>query len=320
MIDITNFKINNKNLKLCCDDLNTPSCIVKLNDDKILCTDTQYGIIEIDINNFNKKPYLEKNQYITGEKLCSFVIKNESTLLLANMAKGCIEIVSKNNPKKILFDNINGEPLGRVNFMCPDKHGGFYVTISSRKQDAAKSLNSKCQDGYLAHFDINNNIKIVAENLKFPNEARVDEKGEYLYVAETAGKCVSRFKILDNNNLGDKEIFGPENFGPGGYPDGICFDTQGNLWGTLVFGEILYFITKDQKLNIVLDLGNKDQIKKLDKEFNTNYISPDIGKSVANKIIPLPVSMTFAGKDNKTVFIGNNGKKLAYFRAPIAGL
>ena len=92
------------------------------------------------------------------------------------MAKGCIEIVSKNNPKKILFDNINGEPLGRVNFMCPDKQGGFYVTISSRKKDAAKSLNSKCQDIRLAHFDINNNIKIVAENLKFPNEARLDEK------------------------------------------------------------------------------------------------------------------------------------------------
>ena len=68
--------------------------------------------------------------------------------------------------------------------------------------------------------------------------------------------------------------------------------------GTLVFGEIIYFITKDEKLNIVLDLGNKDQIKKLDKSLML-IISPDIGKSAANKIIPLPVSMTFARKTIK---------------------
>ena len=323
--NLIDFKITGQDLKFCGENLKKPTCIVKLNDHKILCTDINHGIIEIDINNNTQKPYLLKNQHPNQdpnkkEQITSFVMKDDKSLLLAKLAKGTIEHVIGDQPNKILFNKINNKDLGRVNFMCSDQHGGFYVTISSRRENAAESLNAKSADGYLAHFDDKYEIKIVADNLGFPNEARLDAKGEYLYVAETSGKRISRFKILDNNNLGDRETYGPNDLGLGGHPDGICFDKQGNLWGTLVFGEKIYVITKDQKMHIIMDLSNNKKLKKLEDAFINKYISPEIEKEVANKIIPLPVSLTFAGEDNKTVFIGNSGSQLAYFRSPVAGL
>ena len=316
MKNITGFTISQDDLKFCGINLNKPTCIVKLNDQELLCTDTEYGIIKINWKNNTQKPYLQKNQYTPGEQLNSFMLSGPDTILLANMAKGRIEIIKDSQDKQTLFDKVNNKPLGRVNFICSDNKNGFYATVSTNKDLTFEGLSSKVTDGYIVHFTLDT-IKLVAKNLKFPNEARIDSKGEYLYVAETAGKCVSRFKILDKGNLGEKELFGPQDFGPGGYPDGIQFDKHGNLWGTLVFGEKIYCLSKGQDLQIIYDASNKSAIKKVDSAFNSNYITPEIGLSAANKINPFIVSVTFAGPDNNLAFIGSYGNKLSYFKCSV---
>ena len=68
----------------------------------------------------------------------------------------------------------------------------------------------------------------------FTNEIRFDANEEFLYVVETTGGCITRLRIDDRGNVAEREIFGPTKLGNGAWPDGIAFDSYGNLWGTLV--------------------------------------------------------------------------------------
>ena len=43
--------------------------------------------------------------------------------------------------------------------------------------------------------------------------------------------------------LADREIFGPVSLGKGAWPDGIAFDSLGNLWGTMVYSDKLFVLT-----------------------------------------------------------------------------
>jgi gluconolactonase len=63
------------------------------------------------------------------------------------------------------------------------------------------------------------------------------------YIVETAGRRISRTRVHPDGILSDREIFGPPDLGPSGYPDGIAFDSYGNLWGTLIYGEKIFALT-----------------------------------------------------------------------------
>ena len=78
----------------------------------------------------------------------------------------------------------------------------------------------------------------------------MDAKEEYLYVVETTGGCISRMRVHEDGSLGDREIFGPSSLGKGAWPDGIAFDSYGNLWGTCVYSDKLWAITPQGDLRI----------------------------------------------------------------------
>jgi gluconolactonase len=41
---------------------------------------------------------------------------------------------------------------------------------------------------------------------------------------------MSHLRVNENGDLVDREVFGPSNLGKGAWPDGIAFDSHGNLW------------------------------------------------------------------------------------------
>lgn len=302
-------------LKFLGKDLNKPTCIVKGPHPMLYCTDTEHGIMAINIDTGMQTPYLSPEQHTPGEQINAFTWFNQQSIITANMSAGQIELITPQINKEVLFDSIAQQPLGGVNFICPGPDGGFWATVSTRNTDHFSALSSKINDGYIAWIK-DNKIKIVADHLYFPNEARMDPAGDYLYVAETTRQAISRFRIKHDGNLGPREHFGPKNFGPGGYPDGIVFDNAGNLWCTLVFGERIVVVSANGNTQVVFDDGNAQAIAAVDAAFKSSYIDRETAAQAASKNIPFVVSLTFAGNNNDTVFIGSYGKSIAYFKAP----
>jgi gluconolactonase len=150
---------------------------------------------------------------------------------------------------------------------------------------------------------------------------RFDENEEYLYVVETTGGRILRFRVDEQGDLSGREVYGPSSLGRGAYPDGIAFDSYGNLWGTTVYSDTLFVITPEGEQIVLMDEGDPEKVKALDRAFFEKRVTPEILFETGKGIAPWMASVTFGGPDLQTAYIGSlKGMRIPFFRAPVAGL
>lgn len=70
-------------------------------------------------------------------------------------------------------------------------------------------------------------VRVVADDLLFPNGAVITPDGATLIVAETFGKRLTAFSIAADGSLFDRRLWA--DLGDAS-PDGICLDAQGAVW------------------------------------------------------------------------------------------
>jgi gluconolactonase len=150
-----------------------------------------------------------------------------------------------------VYDSIEGMPLGKVNFVLRDSRDRIWITVSTRTNPWPDAICNTLADGYIAVMD-EAGLRIVADGFVFTNEIRLDAKEEWLYVAETCARRVSRLRVAADASLRGREVFGPSSLGSGAI-DGIAFDAYGNLWATMIFADKLVAITPDGDLLTLLD-------------------------------------------------------------------
>src|SRR6267142_1154303 len=137
----------------------------------------------------------------------------------------------------------------------------------------------------------------------FANELKMDAAQEWLYVAESTGKRVSRLRVRTDGELTDREVFGPANLGPG-LIDGITFDSYGNLWGTMIFADRLIAITPEGELLELLGDTNPEGTARFEAEFSTGEpASFQTLSGTGGAIAPWLASVTFGGPDLKTAYL-----------------
>jgi gluconolactonase len=74
-----------------------------------------------------------------------------------------------------------------------------------------------------------------------------------------------RLRIDECGDPAEREVFGPSRLGKGAWPDGIAFDSYGNLWGTLVYSDKLFVLTPQGDLRSLLDEGDPEHIDGLEQ-------------------------------------------------------
>lgn len=320
---IKNFGLEKSDINFIGHDLDKPTSILATRDNHLLVTDARGGVTRISIAS-------GEQQLITGlvgnstgaydnDQPCSMAFVDEQKIMIANVGKGYIEVLDLEERKRnVLYDSIDGIAIGRVNFLLRDSKNRTWVTVSTRRHDLIEAFNPDINDGYIALIE-NGQIKIVAEGFAFTNEIRLDDAEEYLYIVETAQRRISRMKVHADGRLTNREVYGPADMGPAGFPDGIAFDSYGNLWGTIVCGEKIFAITPEGDWQTIFDDGNPEAIKKIDEAYHQRTLTKEILFAGASKIAPLMTSLTFAGPDLRTVYLGSYGTRLPYFKAPVSG-
>jgi sugar lactone lactonase YvrE len=207
-----------------------------------------------------------------------------------------------------------------VNFVLRDSKNRIWLTVSTRIKNWMRAMSPKVADGYIALAD-EKGIRVVADGFRFTNEIRLDAKEEYLYIVETTGQCISRMKVAADGSLSRREVFGPSKLGRFGFPDGIAFDAHGNLWGTLVMSDQLFFLTPEGDFHIFLDDGNETASLAMEKAFVEDRLTPEMMLNAGGTIAPWFASVTFGGPDLRTAYIGSlKGTRIPYFKSPVPGL
>ncbi len=242
-------------------------------------------------------------------------------ILISNFGTDCLELMTRDGRTRTLYDRIDGQAIGKVNFVLRDSKNRVWITVSTRVNPWTKAAGCRVCDGFIAVVD-EKGLRVVADGFYFTNEIRLDAREEWLYIVETTGPCISRMRLVESDRgvaLVDREVFGPSNLG--GPPDGIAFDAHGNLWCTLVMVDRLVAITPQGDMRLLLDDGDAAASRNLVDKMQAGTATADDMARAHGSIAPWIASVTFGGPDLRTVYLGSLlGKTIPYFRSPVPGL
>ena len=328
---ILDFAVDPASVRYIGTDLQRPECILAEPDGTLWSADARGGVVRIPPDGSQQiitqkrsqhfdEAASEATRYLTGTLPNGLAFAANGDILISNFGTDSLEIMTRDGSSRVLADSIDGEPIGKVNFVLRDSRDRIWITVSTRIKNWMRALRTDLADGYIARYEAGK-FRIVADGFHFTNEIRFDAAEEFLYVVETTGGCISRLRVDDQGNLKDREIFGPHSLGRGAWPDGIAFDSYGNLWGTLVYSDRLWVLTPQGDLRVLLDEGDPARVEALEQAFSANCVTEDVLFATGRGIAPWMASVTFGGPDLRTVYLGSlKGKQIPYFRSPVAGL
>jgi len=312
-------------------DLRRPECILAEQDGTLWSADARGGVMRIDPNGTQTlvtqtpDPHFDlsasaADSLQTGTLPNGLAFASNGDILISNFGTDRLERMTRAGRTTVLLDSLGGAPLGKVNFVLRDRRDRIWVTVSTMVNPWSDAIRSDLADGYLILID-ENGARVVADGFHFTNEIRLDAAEEWIYVAETTAKRVTRLRVLSDGTLTDREVFGPPTLGDG-LIDGICFDSYGNLWATMIFADRLVAITPDGELLELLNDGNPSGTEAVERSFATGTPVPfDVLMCSGGTICPWLASVTFGGPDLKTVYLGGlRSTNIPAFDSPIAGL
>ena len=330
-IPLADFGLDKDTLGYIGHDLQRPECILAERDGTLWAADARGGVMRIDPDGAQKivtqkqSGHFEGAQdeaarYLTGTLPNGLAFARNGDFLIANFGTDRLELMTRQGDSHVLADRIDGLEIGKVNFVLRDSKDRLWVTISTRVKNWMHALRTDLRDGYIALYE-NGVFRVVAEGFGFTNEVRFDAREEWLYVVETTGGRITRLRIGVDGNVVDRETFGPSNLGKGAWPDGIAFDSAGNLWGTMVYSDKLFVLSPQGDLRIVLDEGDSARVDALEQQFFAGQVTAEVLFATGCGVAPWMASITFGGPDLRTAYIGSlRGSRIPFFRAPVPGL
>jgi gluconolactonase len=310
--------------------LQRPECILAERDGSLWAADARGGVVHIAPDGtqrlvvqgasagFADAPD-DATRFVKGTLPNGLAFAANGDILVSNFGTDRLEVMTREGASRVLVDAIDGRPIGKVNFVLRDSRDRVWLTVSTRTTNWMQAISPAIRDGFVALYD-RGRLRIVADGFHFTNEIRLDAAEEWLYVAETCARRVTRLRLLPDGELTDRETFGPEDHGA--FIDGIAFDAYGNLWGTHVMTDRVFAITPEGELRILWDEDRGSaEGRALMEAFARDAATPALMLACGSPVAPWFASVTFGGPDLRTVYVGSlRGTRIPYFRAPVAGL
>ena len=312
-------------------DLQRPECILAERDGSLWTADARGGVMHIAPGGAQRlitqaaDPHFDLSRdaaasLLEGTLPNGLAFAGNGDILISNFGTDRLELMTRTGATRVLLDRIDGRPLGKVNFVLRDRRDRIWITVSTQVNPWSDAIRRDLADGCIILLD-GNGARIVADGFHFTNEIRFDAKEEWLYVAETTAKRVTRLRVQPDGSLTDREIYGPASLGDG-MIDGIAFDAYGNLWATMIFADRLVAITPGGDMLELFGDGDPQATRALETAFGSGDPVPfDLLMQARGRLCPWLASVTFGGPDLSTVHLGSLlGTSIPTFASPVPGL
>jgi gluconolactonase len=262
----------------------------------------------------------DPRKFVAGTLPNGLAFADNGDIWISNFGTDCLERMTRTGETEVILDAVDGDAIGKVNFIARDSRNRIWITVSTMIPEWPKAICKNVVDGRVLLFEQGRGARIVADNLHFTNECKLDAREEYLYVVQTCGRNVVRYRITASGDLSNCEVFGPEDHGR--FIDGIAFDSHGNLWGTYIMNDGIFAITPGGERKMIFDDSTAEELKKINDAFQTGApLDIDMLLQCGGTVAPWCASVTFGGADLKTVYVGSlRGTTIPYFSSPVAGL
>ena len=304
-------------------DLKRPECVLCMPSGRLYVADRGGGIMRIEPDGSQSllkwSLPADARDFIPN----GFALLPDGRFLIANMGHdGGVWARRPDGAVEPFLMTVDGVPLAKANFVFNDDQGRVWITVTTRSDPLSKAMTAlgapECADGFVCLVD-EKGARIVADGFAFTNEARIDPSGERLYVVETQGRRITRFRLGPSGELSGRETFA--SFGHGTFADGIAFDAEGYLWVTSIVSNRLFRIAPDGAAALIFEDGNPAHIDRIENAMADGSISRDLMYLKSGARVQNIASIAFGGPDLRTAYLGSLvGDTLPVFQSPVAGL
>ncbi len=291
--------------------LQRPECVLTHSSGHVFVSDRRGGVLKI---------HPDGTQRLIGSSGLlpnGIAILQDGAFLVANLGEqGGVWHITADGAASPWLTEVDGRAVHRVNFVVNDALGRVWACISATDGSDAYPLHTAT--GYIVLRDARG-TRVVADGLHYTNECRVSSDGQFMYVNETFGRRLSRFRIGKAGELTGKETVAT--FGEGDFPDGLALDAEGGAWVVCVGSNRVYRIAPDGGKLTVIDDADPATAKQLEAAFVAGTLDrPQLSAARGRRLHNI-TSLAFGGADLRTAYMGClAGDSLATFRSPVAGL
>ena len=248
-----------------------------------------------------------------------FALLPDGSFLIANVGdEGGIYNLDRDGTLTPFLTEIEGKTLPACNFVYRDELDRVWISVSTWARDRDESFKKDIADGFIILVD-DRGARIVADDIGFANENKVDISGQWLYVNETMGRSICRYSIDGKGELGKRETYA--SYGVGIFPDGFDFDVEGGIWCTSVVSNRIVRINPDGSQINVFDGSDLNTVSTAEEAYQNGTYTREHLVAGNEGILGNCASIGFGGSDLKTAFIGSLASdRIATFRSPVAGV
>jgi len=242
----------------------------------------------------------------------------DGSFLIADLGKGGVWRLNRDLTLSPFLLEVDGEPLPPTNFVGTDDVGRVWISVSTRYVPRERAFTTRIADGFVVLVD-EGGARVAADGIGFANECKVSPDGRHLYVNETIARRLSRFPMLGEGRLGQRETV--TEFGDGIFPDGFEFDEGGGIWITSVVSNRIVRLARDGTPTCVVDGSDPDDTEAAQRAWaEDRFARDDIRRGEKHWLGNLS-SIAFGGPDRSTALLGSLvGTRLWSFRVPIPGV
>jgi sugar lactone lactonase YvrE len=224
----------------------------------------------------------------------------DGSFLLANLGDaGGVWRLQRDGTVTPFLTEIDGSPLPPANFVVRDGHR-VWISVSTRHVPRQTAWRPDVADGFVVLVDERGG-RIVADGLHYTNEVRPDPSGGWLYVVETFGRRLTRFRIGPGGDLSGHEPV--VTLGAGTFPDGFAFDGSGRIWITSLVSNRLLRVT-EAGIETVLADENAEHIATVDAAFVAGEMRREHLGPIPGTRLQQLTSVAF-GPDPRDVYLGS---------------
>ena len=278
--------------------LHRPECVVVDRENAVYVPDWRGGVTRIGTDGGQQTWLAEKPPVELRPN--GIDLLPDGSFLLANLGDaGGIWLLRRDGKVEPFLTRVDGTPLPPANFVVRDGDR-TWLSVSTRHVPRQAAWRPDVADGFVVLVD-RQGARVVADGLHYTNEVRPDPSGRWLYVVETFGRRLTRFRIGAGGALSGREAV--VTLGPGSFPDGFAFDRAGRIWITSLVSNRLLRLGA-MGVETVLADENAAYVAEVDRAFAAGEMRQEHLGAVPGTRLQQLTSLAF-GVDPKEIFLGS---------------
>ena len=244
-------------------------------------------------------------------------LRQDGSFLIANIsdAGGIFELTPEGC--RPFLTNIAGKAAPPINFVTVDETGRIWFSVSSNYNPRHLAYRRDVRNGFVGIIE-DGVARTVIDGLHYTNEIRPDLENGWLYVSETFGQFISRFRLSEDGKIGKKETFAQ--FPKGAFVDGIALDAEGGLMAACIVSNELFHVNQESEVRLLLHERDPKWVTEVEAALDAGQMNRSHFDCAPTKRLRNIASVAFHGASLDKVICGCLlGEHLISAPSPVQG-